>query len=207
MDAATTAYNESAEEYAKSRIGKEDKVELEKLNTYLKPYARVLDVGCAAGRDTRILKDQGYNVVGVDLAEKLLSIARRQNPDIEFIHADMRKLPIADNSFDSVWASAVLHHLSNNEMPDALREFHRILVPGGIVYIHTKAGEGRHQTSENSVQGESREFALITADELGEMLSGCGFDKLSLELKASNSRKDLFWATAFYQKPSSLHYS
>lgn len=200
MDTSTDTYNESAEEYAKSRIGKEDKFELEMLTSYLTPGAKILDVGCAAGRDTRILKDRGYNVVGTDLAEKLLEIARKQNPDIVFIHTDMRKLPLADNSFDAVWASAVLHHLSKGEMPDALREFHRILAPGGIVYVHTKAGEGRLQASENSVQGEVREFELITADELGTMLTECGFDKLSLELKASHSRKGLYWATAFYQK-------
>lgn len=200
MDASLDAYNESAEEYAKSRIGKEDTIELAQLDSYLSPGARVLDVGCAAGRDTRILKDKGYDAVGSDLAERLLDIARQQNPDIEFALADMRKLPFADNSFDAVWASAVLHHLTQTEMPDALREFHRVLAPGGIVYIHTKAGEGRLETSESSVQDETREFELITPDELGAMLSDCGFNKLSLVLKASNSRKGLFWATAFYKK-------
>lgn len=105
-------YNKSAHEYARSRVGAEDKAELEKLKNFLKPGSKVLDVGCAAGRDPRILKDMGFEVVGTDLAEKLLEIAKKDNPDIEFVHAHMRSLPFNDASFQGVWASAVLHHVS-----------------------------------------------------------------------------------------------
>lgn len=194
-------YNKTADEYARSRVGTEDKSELEKLKSFLNPGDKVLDVGCAAGRDTRILKDMGFDVVGSDLAEKLLAIAKEANPDIEFVLADMRKLPFADGLFEGVWASAVLHHVSTAEMPGVLQEFWRVLAPGGVLYIHTKAGKGVLRTEEATVQGEAREFELVTADELNEMLKNTGYEKVTLEVKASKSRPGLEWLNAFYKKP------
>lgn len=200
MDATIDAYNESAEEYAKSRIGKEDKAELAQLQSYLPAGARVLDVGCAAGRDTQILQEMGFSAVGSDLSEKLLAIARQQNPHIEFVLADMRALPFPDQSFDAVWASAVLHHLDKSEMPVALTDFHRVLAPKGMLYIHSKAGVGQLTTNEPSVHGEMRGFELLTKDELDTMLTGSGFGRVTLELKESSSRQDLYWVNAFYRK-------
>jgi ubiquinone/menaquinone biosynthesis C-methylase UbiE len=193
-------YNKTAEEYAQSRIGTEDKDELVKLKALLKPGNRVLDVGCAAGRDTRILKDMGFEVTGSDLSEKLLNIAKRTNPDIEFVLADMRKLPFADESFNAVWASAVLHHVAKGEMLGVLQEFRRVLTGKGILYIHTKAGQGLLRTNEATVKGEPREFELITAEELDEMLQDVGFMKIELEEKPSKSRPGLSWVNAFYSK-------
>lgn len=194
-------YNNTAEEYAASRAGTEDRVELEKLRSFLGEHAKVLDVGCAAGRDTRIMKDMGLDATGSDLAEKLLAIGRRENPDISFVLADMRALPFGDQTFDAVWANAVLHHVSKPEMPGVLREFLRVLKPGGVVYVRTKGGEGVLRTKEATVSGEQREFELVTADELDTMLTDVGYTKISLEVTSSKSRPGLQWVAAFYRKP------
>ena len=195
-------YNENAEAYAKGSLGKEDRAELEKLKSLIAPHARVLDLGCAAGRDTRILKDMGFDAVGSDLAERLLEMARKENPDITFVLADMRDLPFDDHSFDAVWANAVLHHVNKAEMVGVLREFWRIVAPGGVVYIHTKAGEGVLQSHEAKFGGMEREFELVTTDELDDMLTKVGYSKLSLDVKESRSRRGLFWVSAFYKKQS-----
>jgi ubiquinone/menaquinone biosynthesis C-methylase UbiE len=200
MDSSIDIYNNAAAAYAESRIGTEDKAGLEKLRLMLKMDDRVLDVGCAAGRDTRILKDMGFNAIGSDLSEKLLEIARNQNPDIEFVLADMMELPFDDGTFNVVWASAVLHHVSKDTMPKVLKEFNRVLADEGILYLHTKAGEGKLRSKEDTVLGGEREFELVTADEIDAMLLGSGFKKISLEQKASKSRPGLQWLIAFYKK-------
>lgn len=193
-------YNKTAVQYAQSRIGAEDKAELEKFKSLLRPGDKVLDVGCAAGRDTYILKSMGFDAVGSDLAEKLLDIARTTHPDIAFVLADMRQMPFDDHTFQGIWASAVLHHLPKPEMAKALAEFARLLTPGGILYLHTKAGTGRLRTQEQIVEGEEREFELTTPQDLDEMLNQAGLTKLSLDVTPSKSRPNLSWATAFYKK-------
>lgn len=200
MEDIISKYNKTATEYAASRIGTEDLLELEKFKGMINAGDAVLDVGCAAGRDTRILKDMGLNVTGCDMADKLLAIARTENPDINFVHADMRDLPFKELSFKAIWASAVLHHVDKTQMADVLHEFRRVLKKDGLLYIHTKTGSGKLRTHEASVSGEERAFELITAEELNKMLVDNGYLKLSLEVVPSKSREGLFWVNAFYKK-------
>ena len=192
-------YNKVAEVYAKSRLGTEDIQALKKFASLLKPGDKVLDAGCAAGRDTRILKDMGLDVTGTDLAENLLKIAKRANPDIQFTLADIRQLPFADHTFNGMWVCAVLHHVQKTEMPQAIREFKRVLTSGGILYVHTKAGTGTLRTNEATVQGETREFELVTAKELDAMLTAAGYTKLSLTGRPSRTRPGVSWVTATYK--------
>ena len=201
-DEIIAAYDRSAEEYAKSQQSKVPKQEIAHFFELLRPGTKVLDAGCGSGRDTRIIKDKGFEVKGSDLSEGLLAVAKRTNPDIEFLTADIRKIPADDTSFDAIWSNAVLHHLQKGQMHDAIAEFNRLLVPGGILCVRTKQGEGNLETHESSVSNEKRDFTLLSADDLDSMLRQGGFEKIDLKSKESGSRPGLFWLTAFYRKTS-----
>lgn len=90
------------------------------------PGATALDVGCREGIQTRWLERRGYNVTAID-KEPLYPAARRV--DIE------RGLPFADAQFDLLWCSEVIEHL--HDVPGALREFRRVLKPGGRMILTT----------------------------------------------------------------------
>ncbi|HEY1951834.1 MAG TPA: class I SAM-dependent methyltransferase [Gemmatimonadaceae bacterium] len=62
---------------------------------------RVLDLGCGAGRHTKVLVERWWTV-GLDLSLALLRQARRESPEAPYVRADMRELPFADGSFDLV---------------------------------------------------------------------------------------------------------
>ncbi|HEU4984876.1 MAG TPA: class I SAM-dependent methyltransferase [Nitrososphaera sp.] len=194
------AYDNSAEEYAKNQQAKIPKQELDSFLNLLKPNSKVLDAGCGSGRDSRIIKDRGFDATGSDLSKGLLAIAKRENPDIPFILADIRKVPSKDGSFDAIWANAVLHHLDKPQMSDAVAEFKRLLVAGGIVCVRTKQGEGNLKTREAMVSNEAREFTLLEPKELDTLLAQGGFEKIDLQTKESRSRPGLFWLTALYRK-------
>src|SRR6266699_4868832 len=61
----------------------------------------VLDLGCGAGRHTKVLCERWWTV-GLDLSMALLKEARRESPDAPYVRADMRELPFASESFDLV---------------------------------------------------------------------------------------------------------
>jgi SAM-dependent methyltransferase len=61
----------------------------------------VLDLGCGAGRHTKVLVERWWTV-GLDLSMALLKVARKESPDAPYVRADMRELPFADESFDLV---------------------------------------------------------------------------------------------------------
>ncbi len=95
----------------------------------LVPPARVADLGCASGVFTGLLAKRGFDAVGIDISEEMISLASRLNPGLEFRAGDVENLPLPDSSLDGVLLSGVLHHL-----PDpgrCAREVWRVLKPGG----------------------------------------------------------------------------
>lgn len=97
------------------------------------PPKDVLDVGCGTGYTIKVLSSMGYNCIGVDAAEDMLSIARRENPDIRFESADATALPFEDNSFDMVISIEVLRYIQNREK--SVEEIYRVLKPGGVCIV------------------------------------------------------------------------
>jgi SAM-dependent methyltransferase len=98
---------------------------------------RVLDAGCGAGAQAVELVRRGALVTGVDLSSGLLGIARgRLGSDVALHQANLAQpLPLADSVFDLVVSSLVMHYLA--EWEPTLREFHRVLTPGGRVVMST----------------------------------------------------------------------
>jgi ubiquinone/menaquinone biosynthesis C-methylase UbiE len=95
--------------------------------------ADVLEVGCGTGVLTRVLAGlpEVHAVIGVDVAASLLDRARELAPDLEFLQADARSLPFADERFDVVVFDSTLSHVPEPER--ALAEAFRVLRPGGLL--------------------------------------------------------------------------
>ena len=107
----------------------------------LVPGQSILDVGCGTGWCTiaaaNLLGTQG-NIVGVDIADNLLELARNKSvsagvSNVEFSVGNAEELNFADNSFDVVLSSLVIFLL--NDINKALGEWYRVLKPGGTVVI------------------------------------------------------------------------
>lgn len=102
-----------------------------------KPPARVLDIGCGAGRTTIALAERGYEVVAVDLSPNLLGLARRRFPNLSFLRTDACKLSFSDSSFEAALFSynGIDCIFPVSERLRCLSEAHRILRPGGVFLL------------------------------------------------------------------------
>jgi ubiquinone/menaquinone biosynthesis C-methylase UbiE len=98
-----------------------------------------LDFGCGVGRLTAALAGFFVSVTGVDIAEAMLAQARdvlAADPRCAFVLNDEPDLRIfADGSFDLVYCSLVLQHLPGDVAAGYLREFVRVLRPGGAIVV------------------------------------------------------------------------
>ncbi len=98
-----------------------------------------LDFGCGVGRLTAALSDHFAAVTGVDIAESMLAHARSLhagNPRCRFVLNDKPDLSIfPDSSFDLVYSSLVLQHLTPAFADGYLAEFVRVVRPGGRIVI------------------------------------------------------------------------
>jgi SAM-dependent methyltransferase len=102
----------------------------------------VLDVGCGpAGHVGRFVADLGARVVGVDIAPRSLTVARRLNdPTLAFVAADMQALPFALASCAGVLAFYSLIYEADPRA--ALVELRRVLRPDGVLLVAVHAGKG-----------------------------------------------------------------
>jgi ubiquinone/menaquinone biosynthesis C-methylase UbiE len=84
----------------------------------------VLDAGTGTGVFAEAFAASGMRVTGVDVNEELLRLARAAVPGVEFLAADLEKLPLAERSFDLVFLGLVLHE--TGDPLQALREARRV---------------------------------------------------------------------------------
>ena len=98
---------------------------------------RVLDVGCGGGFLSNRLAQAGHYVVGVDLSESSLEVARRHDATgtVHYRLAEARALPFEDGAFDVVTAMDFLEHVE--EPQRVIAEAARVLAPGGLFLFHT----------------------------------------------------------------------
>jgi SAM-dependent methyltransferase len=107
---------------------------------YLEPGMEVLDCGCGPGTITFGLAEAVFpgRATGLDQEAELVERASRLAEGLElvnasFVQGDAGQLPFADESFDFVFAHALLEHLRNPHA--ALSEMHRVLRPGGFLAL------------------------------------------------------------------------
>jgi len=108
------------------------------------PIRRVLDIGCGAGNNTLMLRQSlgnDFDADLLDLSEPMLIRAEQRIQEtnqgtITKWHGDFRDVPLDSNSYDVILAAAVLHHLRDDaDWHTAFAKLHRILKPGGSVWI------------------------------------------------------------------------
>lgn len=100
---------------------------------------RALDFGCGFGRLTLALADHVHQVVGIDIAPSMIAGADKHNTvgdRVQYlVNAADDLATFDDASFDLVLSIIVLQHMENRYKAAYLREFLRVLRPGGAVYV------------------------------------------------------------------------
>ncbi len=88
-----------------------------------------LDVACGPGYVSAAAKQLGALPTGIDFSGKMVAIAKRMFPEIQFTQGDAQDLPFEDGRFDRVLMNFGLLHVSHPEK--ACAEACRVLKPGG----------------------------------------------------------------------------
>ena len=141
MDKLTQKYySKNAQSFFDETINLDLSFSYEIFVQYLPSGAKVLDLGCGSGRDSKFFWDSGFiveswepNTALAELAEQYLSKPVRRAEALELSEED---------SFNGIWCSASLLHLQEVEFKNFLERVPRSLLPGGIFYASFKWGEG-----------------------------------------------------------------
>ena len=152
---------------------------------------RVLDLACGTGLVTRLAAPKvgpGGHVTGLDLNAGMLAVARSLPPpsgaSIAWVEGSAMAMDLPDASFDVVLCQQGLQFFPDK--PAALREMHRVLVPGGRVALSVWRSWGpynialgdaleKHVSSETATKYRGLRLGVPDAEELQRLLVEAGF--------------------------------
>lgn len=94
-----------------------------------------LDFGCGVGRLTQAMASRFARCVGVDISMEMIRTAERlnQHTHCSYQHVTENVLPFEDETFSFIYSNIVLQHVPRQYAVSYLREFERVLKPGGIL--------------------------------------------------------------------------
>jgi ubiquinone/menaquinone biosynthesis C-methylase UbiE len=172
------SYDRVAAEYARRINGELDHKPLDR--RLLEKFAArvegcIADVGCGPGHVAAYLQQQGAAVVGLDLSPVMVKEAQVLHPTVEFVVGDMRLLPLEDRVLGGIVALYSLIHIPRAEVVVVLREFWRVLQPGGQLLVGFHIGEEIRHSDEWWGEPVNLDFIFFTPAEMAGYLSSADF--------------------------------
>lgn len=142
---------------------------------------RILDAGCGTGGALTWVSRlaPSATVVGIDYSPFALAYCRRQGRCLA--QASVTDLPFPGDAFDVIICADVIQHLPRNGSDGtALREFHRVLRPGGGLFLRTNVRLGRPEEAPPSPAADP-DYHQYSWREVAGVLAAAGFlvDRLS----------------------------
>ncbi|MFX1457161.1 MAG: class I SAM-dependent methyltransferase [Promethearchaeota archaeon] len=149
----------------------------------------ILIPGSGYGRHTKLFSDNNYNVVGVEISEIAIEMAKSFNPQTTFINCSVLKMDTIDDKFDAIYCFNVLHLFLKEYRQKLIRQCYNRLNPKGLVFFtafsedepsygqgkelesHTfesKPGRPTHYFLEEDLVNHFNEFKIIETDIIKE---------------------------------------
>jgi SAM-dependent methyltransferase len=187
-DEVRRSFDLVAEDYAEQFFHELDRkpFDRERLCAFADRCARgapVLEVGCGPGHVGRFVAARGPRVIGLDISERSVEIARRLSPRLAFVVGDMRALPVPDGAAGALLAFYALIYFDPTTTAAILREFRRVLRPGSPLLLAVHAGEGSQRFTE--FRGKPIDITLhyFRPDALADLVAGAGFAAPAIETR------------------------
>jgi ubiquinone/menaquinone biosynthesis C-methylase UbiE len=150
------------------------------------PAPKILELGCGPGNVTRRIKKHlpQAQITAIDLAENMITLAKKNVPDVDFRVMDVRSIDQFTDTYDAIVAAFVLPFLSYEDSEKLIKSIGKLLSTKGAVYLSTMEGSAEDNGFETtSFSGKSEiHFVYYEVPVLVDMLKKAG-------IRVINTRK------------------
>lgn len=156
------------------------------------PDARILDIACGPGNVTKYILQQrpGFRVLGIDLSENMLALARKNNPGADFRRMDCGDILQTGQQYDGVLCSFCLPYLSKEEASKLVKDVAALLRPGGMFYISTMEDDYSRSGIQTTSSGDRLYMYYHHADHLVPVLEENGLSIIELRRQSFPANDD-----------------
>jgi len=152
-------------------------------------HARVLDAACGPGNVSRCLMAHrpDLDLLGIDLAPRMVELAREAVPSARFAVHDCRRLAELQRRFDGIICAFGLPYLSPEEASAFIEAAAQVLDPGGVLYLSTMLGNSEDSGLEHCSTGDPVYVYYHSEEHLTRLLERSGFKLVERSLLESPS--------------------
>lgn len=129
-------YDDIAKDYCAEFAN--SKVYNEYIDDFLKNVksGKILDAGCGCGNACYYInQNEEFQAVGIDISSNMLLEGKKRFPSVETYNMDMSSMDFKDNTFDGLLSNCSLVHVPFENVFKTLREFNRVIKPGGNLLL------------------------------------------------------------------------
>ena len=136
----------------------------------------ICDAGCGPSAHIgKYLYDKGIKVIGIDISDKCIELARKNNPGMQLERGDIIKLPFGEDTFDGIISYYSIIHTPKKDIDIIFKQFSRVLKPGGFLLVAVKAGATEGYITELLGIQIELYFSLFTEKEITDHFESAGF--------------------------------
>jgi SAM-dependent methyltransferase len=179
-------YEDNHQHYFDSTVGIDPSAFLEPLARRLTPKATILDIGCGSGRDLLWFVRRGFRPTGFEQSPSLAALAR-EHAGCPVMEGDFSRYNFADLQFSALVFVGSLVHISPESLPAILTSTCRALIPGGLLLITLKEGDG------TSLAADGRVFTLWSKPDIEKVFAASNLHIIDFSRQISNIRPDDIW--------------
>lgn len=154
--------------------------------------ARLLDVGCGPGNISKYLLSNrpDFQILGIDVAPRMVELAAWNNPSAEFEVKDVRRIDELDSKFEGIICGFCLPYLSPEEAEKLISDSYDQLEPHGILYLSFVPGNPESSGFQTGSTGRRVYFHFHPSEDVLHWLEDNQFTLLqsfNVEYKKSDS--------------------
>jgi ubiquinone/menaquinone biosynthesis C-methylase UbiE len=187
LEKTISFYDGHVSEFIQKTRSLQDLDWLEKFVPRLPKGARVLDVGCAWGRDCLYFTERGFDTIGIDLSEKMLEVAAGHAPEAKYRAMDLSELDFPAAYFAGIWCSAALLHVPKKQAPNTLAGFAHVMSNQGLLYLKMKEGQFDGMETDDRYQDAQKYYAYYSQNELRKLIENAGFSIVEFGIEDSRA--------------------
>jgi 2-polyprenyl-3-methyl-5-hydroxy-6-metoxy-1,4-benzoquinol methylase len=145
--------------------------------SYLPENASVLDIACGPGNISHFVLTQkpGLKLLGIDLAENMIDLARKNNPDARFLVHNALEIDQLEGSFDAIISGFLFPYFSMDQVELFMQKVSLKLEKNGVLYISTMEDRYEHSRMRTSSTGDQLMMYYYESDFLTALLEKNGF--------------------------------